>query len=304
MGAALWVHSLFGQWDTHATLASGCAVDPLLGGSRCFSIGTVNVTSIYTYSTSLLDFPASLIAVQETKMCQGDTGILGPLRANWQVFHPALPVGTGDRRSRSGGVLLLADKAWQVEILQKPPLHAEAHNCLVFSALHRPSSYRLVGAVYYGRPKMRAQSLEDLSHLAAHLHTYDHGNVAILGDFNLDAAGCMPRYLADYLLDAHWFVANQTGQAPEHTCITATTTSRADGMYCTPSVFELVIGCQVWDWGSLPTHRPLIFDLRCQAWMSWWQRPSRSIVADSGRTVKQIRDALSTGARSGLSGQT
>eukprot|EP00971_Amphidinium_carterae_P327115 6458290-Amphidinium_carterae.2 len=79
---------------------------------------------------------------------------------------------------------------------------------------------------------MRQHSLEDLAQLAAHLHTYDQRNAVILGDFNLDSNGLMARSLADYLLDAHWFVANKPGEEPEPTCITPTSTSRADGMYC------------------------------------------------------------------------
>eukprot|EP00971_Amphidinium_carterae_P168337 3335616-Amphidinium_carterae.1 len=97
-------------------------------------------------------------------------------------------MGTGDRRVRSGGVMLMADRSWQLRLLPTPELHAEVHNCLLFEAQHRPSSYQLIGALYYGRPKMQSQTLEDLAHLAAHLHTYDVPNVAILGDFNLDAA--------------------------------------------------------------------------------------------------------------------
>eukprot|EP00971_Amphidinium_carterae_P328997 6461208-Amphidinium_carterae.1 len=262
-------------------------------GARAASRLAPSMSLRYIHTPAeLLDFPATMVAVQETKLCQGDTAVLGALRANWQLFHPELPTGTGDRRTRSGGVLLMADRSWQVQVLPAPLLQAESHNCLVFSALHRSSSYHFVGAIYYGRPKMRRQSLEDLSQLAAHLHTYDHQNTVILGDFNLDSQGLMPRYLADYLLDAHWFVAQKVGREPEHTCITPTSTSRADGLYCTPSVLELIVGCQVWDWGTLPTHRPLTFEFQCQAWLTWWQRPSRSIQADSTHTTRQLRHAL------------
>eukprot|EP00971_Amphidinium_carterae_P189520 3761957-Amphidinium_carterae.1 len=113
MDAILTGHSHLGQWHVHGYLESGMDVDPLVGGSRCFTLGTVNITSIYSYSAELLDFPATMVAVQETRLCQGDTAILGALRANWQLFHPELPEGTGDRRTRSGGVLVLADRSWQ-----------------------------------------------------------------------------------------------------------------------------------------------------------------------------------------------
>eukprot|EP00971_Amphidinium_carterae_P165919 3288733-Amphidinium_carterae.3 len=273
MNAGLEYHSSSTlQWDLHGTLVPDRDVDPLLRGSRSFALGTLNITSLYSFSAQLLDFPASLVAVQETKLCQGDIAVLGSLRVNWQLFHPELPLGTGDRRVRSGSVMLMADRAWQAQ--------------------HRASSYHLVGAVYYGRPKMQNQTLEDLAQLAAHLHTYDVANVAILGDFNLDATGRTPRYLADFLLDAHWFVAQKAGMVPGPTCITPTSTSRADGLYCTPSIMELICGCEALDWGTLPVHRPLIFELQCQSCMTWFQRPSRSIVTESSYSPTVLRTAL------------
>eukprot|EP00971_Amphidinium_carterae_P123035 2435881-Amphidinium_carterae.1 len=146
MGVALTRHSPCGQWGLHEDVVFGLVADPLLGGARSFVIATVNTTSIYSYAADLLDFPASLIAVQETKLCQGDIAILSSLQSKWQLFHPVLPLGTGDRHTRSGGVLLMADHSWQVQVLPTPQLLAEDHNCLVFMAQHRSSSYRLVGA--------------------------------------------------------------------------------------------------------------------------------------------------------------
>eukprot|EP00971_Amphidinium_carterae_P074083 1464267-Amphidinium_carterae.2 len=66
MDEVIMGHSPKGQWVLHAFSARALEEDPLLGGSRCFSLGTVNITSLYSYSAELLDFPASLVAVQET----------------------------------------------------------------------------------------------------------------------------------------------------------------------------------------------------------------------------------------------
>eukprot|EP00971_Amphidinium_carterae_P165916 3288732-Amphidinium_carterae.1 len=152
---------------------------------------------------------------------------------------------------------------------------------------------------------MQNQTLEDLAQLAAHLHTYDVANVAILGDFNLDAAGRMPRYLADFLLDAHWVAAQKAGTVPGPTCITPTSASRADGLYCTPSMMELICGCQALDWGTLPVHRPLIFQLHCQSWMTWWQRPSRSMCEIPPPALEWTDfDGVLTVIRSGLTSGT
>eukprot|EP00971_Amphidinium_carterae_P024185 477536-Amphidinium_carterae.8 len=217
-----------------------------------FTLGTVNVTSIYSYSAKLLDFPATIVAVQGTKLCQGDTAVFEALRANWQLFHPdpsclkALGISALDQGSAAdvGQVMASAGVAGTAFLLSLcgGGLLRNAEN----------ADAELGGSL-------------NLSQLAAHLHTDDHQNTVILGGFNLDSQGPMPRYLADYLLDAHWFVARKVGREPEHTCITPTSSSRADGLYCTPSVLELTVGCQ---------------------------RPSRSIEADSTHTAHQLRHAL------------
>eukprot|EP00971_Amphidinium_carterae_P345538 6486541-Amphidinium_carterae.2 len=136
---------LAGQVDScHERFSSGMRyVSPaggvLAGGAASITVGTLNVTSIYSAAPALRDLPLSLLAIQETKLCLGNTGTLNMLRARWDVYLPDLPAGDGDRRTRSGGVMLLCERQWQVDLLALDGLRAARHNVLLFGLHHKPS---------------------------------------------------------------------------------------------------------------------------------------------------------------------
>eukprot|EP00971_Amphidinium_carterae_P289075 5739753-Amphidinium_carterae.2 len=240
----------------------------LTGGAASVSTGSINVTSIYGTVLALRDVPVSVLAVQETKLCVGDTQVLDELRTRWEVHLPPLPAGDGDRRTRSGGVMLLTERQWQVEPLTMVGLKAEAHNVLLFALHHKPSGYRCHGAVYYGRPSRHSDTLEDLHAIAAFLVQHSSGNVLSLTDHNLDSTARAPDVLADCALDLPRWLATCQG------------------------VITLAQCCGVQWWADIPTHKLLVASLTLAHLPAWWQRTDRSIVANSSCTKVAVKEAL------------
>eukprot|EP00971_Amphidinium_carterae_P058915 1164946-Amphidinium_carterae.2 len=266
----------------------------LAGGAATVTSGTLNVTSVYSTAPALRDIPLSLLAVQETKLCVGDTSVLNMLRKRWDIYLPELPLGDGDRRTRSGGVMLLyiCERQWKVDVISMDGLRAAKHNFLLFGLHHKPTGFRCHGAVYYGRPSCHADTVQDLHAIASFLLQQGSGNLVILTDHNLDATERTPEVLGDCALDLPRWVSAQKGRQAEHTCFTVHGSSRPDSIFCNAGLVTIAQSCVVYPWADVPTHRVVEARFTLVSLQEWWQRTDKAILATTDRKAEQIKQAL------------
>ena len=229
-------------------------------GNSDFRLVTVNCTSLISSWMGILESAGEFTVVVETRATSAHQSMITK-RAMMEGFTCAwgAPVPTspdGSIAGRSGGILILAQKGWQLQEIHALELEAPRPHWLMIEAIHPQLQEHFVLLAYYGHPDCHARSLRDLARAGELTKVVDYP-MYIVGDFNL------PKHLTDHMddttvVDAAIIHANRTGISPEPTFYSTTTgPSRPDRIFMPRNVCDALVDVNVLEHYGVAGHLAL-----------------------------------------------
>ena len=257
--ASTWVERCVIRYGIFVCSAPSCARRGG-AGTADFRLVAVNCTSLISSWQSILESAGEFTVVVETRATLAHQSMI-MRRAMMDGFTCAwgAPVPTspdGSTAGRSGGLLILAQKGWQLQEVHLLELEAARPQWLVIEAIHPQLQEHFFLLAYYGHPDCHARSLRDLARASELMKVVDYP-FYIVGDFNLTQQ--LTDQLDDtFMVDAAQVHAARNGVQPEPTFYSTTTGhSRPDRIFMPRTVCASLLDVNVLEYYGVAGHLAL-----------------------------------------------